>query len=383
MQHTIDICGIGVVSPYGWGRDRLWEGLADGVPAAHHTEGYGESPADAGWVGLVPEGGDPADGSLFARAMLAAAREALADADHRGWSPGRRVGLIHGSVLDDARTWTGYHHTGTESGTRRDFISMMTSTPMMLLMAEYGFHGPAMEVAAMCATGNLALITAKTWLDSGYADDVVVVTTDLSATRPIVRDFVNLGVAITDAPPLDACRPFQRGSRGFTFAEAAAAVVVSRHGSDSYARILGGAMGHEAYHAISLDPDPQHVIATVNDALSDAGVEAAAVRYLNAHGPGTRQGDASEAAMLAAVFPSTTQVYSFKPLAGHCQTATSLLETAATCLAAQHALIPAAKQVAPGHPQLLDGPTRFESGLTVKTSLGMGGFLSAVVLETP
>jgi len=382
MQHTIDICGLGVVSPYGWGRESLWEGLLGGTPAAHPVEGYGDSLAEPGWAGLVPEGGDPRDGSLFARAMLAAAREAIDDADHRGWSPGRRVGLIHGSVLYDARAWTGYHRTGTESGTRRGFISMMASTPMMTLMAENGFRGPAMEVAAMCATGNLALITAKMWLDSGYADDVVVITTDLSATRPIVRDFVNLGVAITDAPPLDACRPFQRGSRGFTFAEAAVAMVVSRHGNDSYARVLGGSMGHEAYHAISLDPDPRHLITTVTDALSNAGVDASAVRYLNAHGPGTGQGDASEAAMLEAVFPSTTQVYSFKPLAGHSQTATSLLETAATCLAAQHELIPVAKQVAPGHPQLLDGPTRFEPGLTVKTSLGMGGFLSAVVLET-
>jgi 3-oxoacyl-[acyl-carrier-protein] synthase II len=382
MQHSIEICGIGVVSPYGWGRDKLWGGLAGGAPAAHNVTGYGERPDEAGWVGLVPEGGEPRDGSLFARAMLAAGREAIADAGDRGWVPGRRVGLIHGSVLDDAKTWRDYHRKDEPTGTRRDFIAMMNSTSTMMLMAEYGFHGPAMEVSAMCATGNAALITAKMWLDNGVADDVVVITTDLSATRPIVRDFVDLGVAVTDAPPLEACRPFQEGSRGFVFSEAAAALVVSRAGPNSYARMLGGALAHEAYHPTSLDPDPSHVIATVKDALTSAGVGANAVRYLNAHGPGTRQGDATEAAMLAAVFPPATQVYSIKPLTGHCQTATSLVEIAATCLAGQHDLIPAPKQAATAHPRLLDGPTRPDPGLTVKSSLGMGGHLSAVVLET-
>jgi 3-oxoacyl-[acyl-carrier-protein] synthase II len=382
MQQHIEICGIGAVSPYGWGRDTLWIGLASGYPAARNIDGYGATPADPGWVGLIPEDGDPRDGPAFSRAMLAAAREAITDAGRRGWTPGRRVGLLHGSVFDDARTWHDYHLQGDRVGSRRDFIAMMNSTPVMALMAEYGFHGPSMNISAMCATGNAALITAKMWLDTGFADDVVIVTTDLSATRRIVRDFVNLGVVITDAPPLDACRPFQEGSRGFIFAEAAVAFVMSRRGTDSYARLLGGSMAHEAYHPTSLSPDPGYAIATVTDALADAGVAAEAVRYLNAHAPGTRQCDSTEAAMLEQTFPPATQAYSFKPLAGHCQTATSLIEIAGTCLAAQNDLIPAAKQVATAHPQLLDGPTRPEAGLTVKTSLGMGGYVSAVVLET-
>jgi 3-oxoacyl-[acyl-carrier-protein] synthase II len=36
--------------------------------------------------------------------------------------------------------------------------------------------------------------------------------------------------------------------------------------------------------------------------------------------------------------------------------------------------------VAPGHARLLDGPTPISGGLTLKTSLGMGGQNSAVVL---
>jgi 3-oxoacyl-[acyl-carrier-protein] synthase II len=266
---------------------------------------------------------------------------------------------------------------------RPEFLAMMSSSPVTAIMREFDFHGPVMDVGAMCGSGNAALITAKMWLDAGFADDVVVVTTDLSATRPIVRGFADLRVAITDFAPLDACRPFQQGSRGFPFAEAAIAMVLSHRGNRPYAQVLGGAMTHEAYHVIGIDPGTTHLVAATREALERAGVSASSVRYLHAHGPGTSQCDTAEITMLESLFPSTTQVYSVKPLAGHTQSSAALLEIAVSCLAWEHNLIPAPRQVAAAHPQLLDGPTRPDDGNLVKSSLGMGGQNSAVVLGPP
>jgi 3-oxoacyl-[acyl-carrier-protein] synthase II len=73
-------------------------------------------------------------------------------------------------------------------------------------------------------------------------------------------------------------------------------------------------------------------------------------------------------------------VFSVKPLVGHCQAAASLVEMAATCLGYENGIIPATKQVAKGHPRLLDGPTLRRDGLTLKSSIGMGGHNSAVIL---
>jgi 3-oxoacyl-[acyl-carrier-protein] synthase II len=53
---------------------------------------------------------------------------------------------------------------------------------------------------------------------------------------------------------------------------------------------------------------------------------------------------------------------------------------AATCLAYDNGVIPAPYQVANGHPRLLDGPTLRRDGLTLKSSIGMGGHNSAVIL---
>jgi 3-oxoacyl-[acyl-carrier-protein] synthase II len=378
------ICGIGAVSGYGWGREPLWDGLISGKPAAAMVSDLGKELGNVGWIARVPDGGDRQDGpSRFARAMRASAREAIRDAGERGWRPGRRVGLLHAVVLGEVDLWRDFY---TRRGGRlrvRDYLALMPSTPMSTLMQEYGFHGPAMNVSAMCASGNAGLITAKSWLDAGVVDDVVLVATDLSATVENVLHFVRLGVAVTDAEPLDACRPFQEGSRGFIMGEAAVSFVLSTRSGRPYALALGGAMSHDAYHATSIEPDLVHVTSCFQDALATARVPASAVRYVNAHGPGTAQCDHAEAAVLERLFPADASIYSIKPLAGHCQGAASAIEVAVAALGYDRGLIPAPPAVAAGHPQLLGGPTPVTSGITVKSSLGMGGHNSAVVLAPP
>jgi 3-oxoacyl-[acyl-carrier-protein] synthase II len=380
----LGITGIGVVSGYGWGREPLWDGLVSGKPAAKAFPGLGADGADLAWVARVPVGGDPKDGhTRFARAMRAAAREAIEDAGSRGWRPGRRVGLLHAVVLGEVDLWRDFYLTHAGELPVREYLGLMPSTPMSTLMQEYGFHGPAMAVSAMCASGNAGLLTAKAWLDAGIVDDVVFVATDLSLTPENIAHFVRLGVAVVDAEPLAACRPFQEGSRGFIMGEAAVAFVLSARAGSPYLRMLGGAMSHDAHHVTSIDPELVQINQCVLDALDNAGVPAAAVRYFNAHGPGTAQCDRAEGMVLDRLLPPEARVYSVKPLTGHCQGAASAIEVAAAAMGYDRGLIPAPPTVAPGHPQLLDGPTAITDGITLKSSIGMGGHNSAVVLAPP
>ncbi|GAA5161650.1 MULTISPECIES: beta-ketoacyl synthase N-terminal-like domain-containing protein [Amycolatopsis] len=380
----IGICGIGTVTGYGWGREVFWDGLTEGKHAATLEGGYGLNHDETAWVAKVADGGDPADGaSRFARAMRAAAREAITDAGDRGWRPGKRVGLLHAVVLGEVDLWREFYLTRNADLKPREYLALMPSTPMSTFMQEHGFHGPAMNVSAMCASGNAGMLTAKAWLDAGIVDDVVFVATDLSATPENVLHFTRLGVAVVDTDPLDACRPFQEGSRGFPAGEAAVAFVLSNHAERPYALALGGAMSHDAHHVTSVDPGLEQVRGCFRDALANAGVPASAVRYLNAHGPGTAQCDRAEAAMLEEFFGPDTGLYSVKPLVGHCQGAASAVEMAVAALGYDRGYIPAPPIVAPGHPQLLNGRTPVQDGLTVKSSLGMGGHNSVVVLAPP
>jgi 3-oxoacyl-[acyl-carrier-protein] synthase II len=180
--------------------------------------------------------------------------------------------------------------------------------------------------------------------------------------------------------PLDACRPFQEGSRGFILGEASVSFVLSAREGRPYAYTLGGAMSHDAHHVTSIEPSLTSILACMRDALDVAGVAASDVRYFNAHGPGTAQCNRAESAVLEQLFPPEVGVYSVKPLTGHCQGAASAIEVAVSALGYDRGLIPAPPIVASAHPQLLDGPTPMTGGITVKSSIGMGGHNSAVVL---
>ena len=85
--------------------------------------------------------------------------------------------------------------------------------------------------------------------------------------------------------------------------------------------------------------------------------------------------------MLDTLFGEAEGIFSVKPLTGHCQAASSAVEIAAACMAFESGVIPAPRPVAPGHPRLLGGPTPRKPGIMLKSSIGMGGHNSVIVLD--
>src|SRR6202011_573888 len=116
--------------------------------------------------------------------------------------------------------------------------------------------------------------------NSGMADDVLVLTSDLSLTPENCAAFAKVGVLFANAPSLELCRPFQEGSRGFTAGEAAVGFVASGRRAGGYARILGGAMSQAGYHAISIAPDHEQVFRAFTAGVDDAGIDPLAVAYV-------------------------------------------------------------------------------------------------------
>ncbi len=380
-----NIVGVGAVTGYGWGTKHLWDGFLLGESAVKLVTGLdGYVPGGQAYLSMISDEGDPSDGSSrYMRAVRSAAREAVADAHERGWKPGPVVGLVHAIEMGDVEIWSDFYKSGATRVRPKKWMDMMSSTVLTKFMRENEFHGPSMSVSAMCAGANAALITAKTWLDAGIASDVIVLATDLSCIPQNLRAFSDLGTAVLDLPPLEGCRPFQEGSRGFVGGEAAVATVLSSSATGSYATVLGGAMTHDAYHSVSIAPDLVEMFRCFNLALDNAGVDANDVAYLNAHGPGTALCDASEARVLDELFPAAHGIFSVKPLLGHCQAAAAAVEMLATVYAFQTGYVPAPPQVAPGHPRLVNGRSPRMPGLMVKSSVGMGGYNTAVVVAEP
>jgi len=381
----ISINGLGAVTGYGWGKKHVWDGFLLGesaVKLVSGLDGYLEN--GQAYLSLITDDGDRRDGpSRFMRALRFAAREAIADALERGWEPGPVVGVVHSLEKGDIDMWSEFYRSGESRVRAKRWVNMMPSTVISMMMNENDFHGPVMSVSAMCASANAAMITAKSWIDTGIASDVILLATDLSGMPQNLRAFRDLGVAVLDTPPFEACRPFQEGSRGFVGGEAAIAMVLSSNPVGSYASVLGGAMTMDAYNLVGVAPDLKEMFRCFRLAVADAGVRPEDVAYINAHGPGTAQCDAAETKVLDDLFPAARGIFSVKPLIGHCQSAAAAVETLATIYAFQTGFIPAPPQVAPGHPKLVDGRTPRGPGLMLKSALGMGGYNTVVVMAEP
>jgi 3-oxoacyl-[acyl-carrier-protein] synthase II len=380
-----NIVGVGAVTGFGWGAKHLWDGFLLGESAVTLTTGL-EGFVDGGqaYLSLIADEGDRRDGpSRYTRAARFAAREAVADARERGWEPGPVVGLVHSLEAGDIETWSEFYRSGESRVRPKTWVSMLPSTIISQFMKEHDFHGPAMSVSAMCATANAAMITAKSWLDTGICTDVVVMATDLCGVPQVLRAFSDLGAAILSLPPYEACRPFQEGSRGFVGGEAAIAMVLSGDRTGAYGSMLGGAMTMDASHLVSVAPDLKEMFRCFRLAMEDSGVAYEDIAYLNAHGTGTGTGDAAEARILDELFPDAHGVFSVKPLVGHCQSAAAAVEILATLYAFETGYVPAPPQVAPGHPKLVDGHTPRVPGPMVKSSIGMGGYNTVSVIAEP
>ncbi len=163
------ICGIGAVTAYGWGRDQLWDGLASGESAVVRSTGWEATLGhDVAYMGKVPEIPHTDPRSRFARAMESAMDEAIDDARVRGWKPGRTVGLIHAHrARRGRRVARVLHGTRPSADQARIPATDAVDDRSRTQMQRHGFHGPAMSVTAMCASGNAAMLTAKMWLDAG------------------------------------------------------------------------------------------------------------------------------------------------------------------------------------------------------------------------
>lgn len=383
-RDTPCIVGAGVVSGYGWGRERLWNGLCSGLSAVSPQRSLSEALGQLTYAAVIPDGGNCADGrSRYARASAFAVREAVTDATSRGWVSSGPVGLVLATVLADVEQTVEFYISATGHRRNRDYLPVMPSTMPSMIMTEHGWHGPCMTVTAMCASGNAAVLTAKWWVDAGICSDVVVLAADVSAYPGHLRQFHRLGVLCLDRPGLEACRPFQADSLGYPFGEAAIALIISRTSTGAYSRVLGGAMSFDAYHPASINPDLLALRRAWADALTDSQIDASELRYVNAHGPGTRQCDTAEAALVDTLAVPDLELFSTKPLTGHCQGAAAAVEIAVSALGYDRNLIPAPPIMSYTRAALVNGPSPRKPGATLKSALGLGGYNTAVILDQP
>ena len=142
-------------------------------------------------------------------------------------------------------------------------------------------------------------------------------------------------------------RPFDVARDGSQFGEGAGALTVETPASAAarnatvVGEVLGSGYVAEGQGLLAIRPDGDGLARAITQALDDAGLRAADVGMIVAHGNGTRQSDASEALAIRTVFGSACPpVTAFKWAFGHLIAAAGIIETVLAFEALKTGVVP-------------------------------------------
>lgn len=220
--------------------------------------------------------------------------------------------------------------------------------------------GPCVPVDTACSSALVAVHWAIESLRRGECDYAVAgaVHLNLSAYVPIVLD--RLGVVSSSG----ACRSFSADADGILPAEAAGAFLLRRlsdalaSGDTIYAVLKGSAVNNDGRTNGIASPNPDAQADVVREAWKDAGIAGDSISYIEAHGTGTRVGDALELQGLSKAFqtPGSTAhrcwVGSVKSNIGHGDIAAGAVGLVKVIEALRHRTLPATPNIGKVNPSI-------------------------------
>jgi 3-oxoacyl-[acyl-carrier-protein] synthase-1 len=202
--------------------------------------------------------------------------------------------------------------------------------------------GPNACITNHSCGGTLAVIEAAEALVNDEADRAVAVGHDTLIEPQMVLYYHQCGLLA-----VDTIRPFDIARGGSLFGEGAGALVLetqasaARRGATAIGEVLGGGHAGEAAGLLAIRDDGEGLARAIGEALHGAKLGAADIGMIVAHGNGTRQSDASEAAALRRVFGANMPpVTAFKWSVGHLIAAAGILETVIALAALSEGVVP-------------------------------------------
>jgi 3-oxoacyl-[acyl-carrier-protein] synthase-1 len=207
---------------------------------------------------------------------------------------------------------------------------------------KYMLKGPNTCITNHSCAGAQTVIEAAGALRAGEADRAVAVGHDTPIEPEMVLYYYRLGLlAASELLPFDARRT------GSLFGEGAGAMMLETEasavarGAPVVGEYLGGGYACEAQGLIAIRDDGDGVVRAVRQALDEAGLRAADVGMIVAHGNGTPQSDASEAAAIRTVFGAAPPpVTGFKWSFGHLIAAAGILEATVALASLKRGIVP-------------------------------------------
>lgn len=372
MAGRVVVTGIGVVSPFGVGRETFWRHVSRGCSGTRAITEFDASEfacrvaAPVGGVTIddVPElEGDDiwdpdyrADPKRYSRAALIgviAAREAWNDAGLRVGEAG--AGVIIGSGgggidIGERQYYDFFVERGrkvTPYAIPISIVGMMSSEISISLR----LHGISHVLSCGCTSSTDAIGYAAGLIRSGEAEVILSGGSDACVTPGMMFGFSRMRVvsAAYNDTPASASRPFDRGRDGFVLGEGAWMLTLEREdrararGARIYASIDGYGSTCDAYHRVQMAPSGVEIVRAMATAIQRSGRRPDEIGYVNFHGTSTQLNDAIESRCVRELFGAHADRLagsSTKSMIGHPQGASGAAGVVTSALAISHGFLP-------------------------------------------
>ncbi|SDW76391.1 beta-ketoacyl-ACP synthase II [Roseicitreum antarcticum] len=315
-MRRVVVTGLGMVSPLACGVEATWARLLDGKSGADTIRRFDASHLATTYACEIPLG-DGSDGTFnsddwmepkdrrkvddFILYGIAAAIQAVKDA---GWEPqdteGRnRTGVMIGSGIGGLSSIADTAVLLKERGPKRVSPFFIPGALINLISGQvsirFGFRGPNHAVVTACSTGAHAIGDAARLIQWGDADVMVAGGAESPISEIGIAGFNACKALSTKRAddPTRASRPYDADRDGFVMGEGAGVVVLEEYehakarGAKIYAEVLGYGMSGDAYHITAPAEDGDGAFRSMSAALARAGLPAAKIDYINAHGTST------------------------------------------------------------------------------------------------
>ena len=355
--------GVGLLTPLGIGTEATWEGIRAGKSGIGPITQFDASAFSCRIAGEV-HGFDPAlyiekkeikKMGRFIQFAIAAADFALADSGLKVTpETAEQVGVYIGSGIGGFEVIEREHQNLLQHGPRRISPFFIPATIVNLASGHVsirsGAKGPNSATATACTTSAHAIGDSFRLIQHGDADAMICGGTEACITPMGIGGFAAMRALSTrNDDPGHACRPWDRDRDGFVVGEGSGILVLEElgfaraRGARILAEIVGYGMSADAFHVTAPPDDGDGAFRVMRNALRDAGIEAARVQYINAHGTSTEVGDRAETCAIRRAFGEHAYklaVSSTKSMTGHLLGGAGGLEAGLTVLALRDQIAP-------------------------------------------
>ena len=339
MSRRVVVTGLGAVTPIGNSVDDFWASVKAGKIGFDHITKFDTTDYKC-HIAAELKDFNPQDFmdrkaakrmEPFSQYAVAAAKQAIDDSglDIEKEDP-YMVGCAIGSGIGSLQAMERETQKLYEKGPNR--VNPLLVPLMICNMAagnvsiQFGLKGKSINDVTACATGTNTIGEAYRSIQYGEADVMVAGGTEGSVCPIGIAGFTALTALSTVDDPAKCSLPFDKNRSGFVMGEGAGVVILEElehakaRGAKIYAEVVGYGCSSDAYHITSPQEDGAGAARAMTNAMSDAGVTPADVKYINAHGTGTHHNDLFETRAIKLAFSdeaANLKINSTKSMIGH------------------------------------------------------------------